>query len=68
MLVIRISAFGPGEPLPAHQAAWRLLLLRQRAARKAQQPRLLLRQHGPAHDTGDTRRTVQRTGKHHNNN
>ena len=43
-----------GEPLPADQAAGRLLLLRVRAATCQGRPRALLCRDGAAHDQGDT--------------
>lgn len=61
-LLLYCSVSGAGEPLFAHQAARRLLLLRERAAGAAQRPRVLLRQHGPADDPRDPRRALQQTG------
>ena len=49
----KITIFLPtGEPLHAHQAAGRLLLLRVRSSRATQRPRTVLRGAGAAYDTG----------------
>ena len=51
------------EPLSAHQAPGRLLLLHLRSAGRACRSRALLRRDGPAHDQGDTRRVLHDKGR-----